>query len=132
MAFTRHGAGAAGLAVQRRAFRAACAERGWVAGGEVSQIETGGGRGRAWAAVRRLVRACRYDVVVVDALETIGATEREIARELVLLRHAGVQLLVAEFGWDTADAASFDRPVAQYGPLVGQLGASVALAGAAA
>jgi hypothetical protein len=103
-----------------------------VAGGEVSQIGAGGGAGRAWAAVRRLVRARRYDVVVVDTLDTIGATDLEISRELVLLRHAGVRLLVAEFGWDTADAASFDRPVPAFGPLVGRFGAAVALDGVAA
>ncbi|MBL7493138.1 recombinase family protein [Frankia sp. AgB1.9] len=103
VSFTRHGVGAARLAVQREAFRAACAERGWVAGGEVCQIGAGGGKGRAWAAVRRLVRSRRYDVVVVDGLDTIGATEREIARELVLLRHAGVRLLVASTGWDTVN-----------------------------
>jgi hypothetical protein len=125
VSFTRHGVGAARLAVQREAFRAACAERGWVAGGEVCQIGTGGGRGRAWAAVRRLVLARRYDVVVVDSLDTIGATERDVARELVLLRHAGVRLLDAEFGWDTAEVDSF-------GPGFGQFGASVALSGVAA
>ncbi|MBL7494046.1 recombinase family protein [Frankia sp. AgB1.9] len=125
VSFTRHGVGAARLAVQREVFRAACAERGWVAGGEVSQIGAGGGEGRAWDVVRRLVRSRRYDVVVVDALDTIGATARDIARELVLLRHAGVRLVVAEFGWDTAVVGSF-------GPGFGQFGASVALAGAAA
>jgi hypothetical protein len=125
VSFTRHGVGAARLAAQRETFRAACADRGWLAGGEVCQIGTGGGQGRAWAAVRRLVRSRRYDVVVVDSLDTIGATEREIARELVLLRHAGVRLLVAQFGWDTAEVGSF-------GPGFGQFGASVALAGVAA
>jgi hypothetical protein len=108
VSFTRDGVGAARLAVQREAFRAACSERGWVVGGEVCQIGAGGGRGRAWAAVRRLVRARRYDVVVVDGLDTIGASAGEIARELVLLRHSGVRLLVASTGWDTANPAVSD------------------------
>jgi hypothetical protein len=108
VSFTRHGVGAARLAAQREAFRAACSERGWLAGGEVCQIGAGGGRGRAWAAVRRLVRVRRYDVVVVDGLDTIGASEGEIARELVLLRHAGVRLLIASTGWDTANPTVSD------------------------
>ncbi|OHV33861.1 MULTISPECIES: recombinase family protein [Pseudofrankia] len=119
VAFTRHGVGADRLADQRRAFRAACAERGWVAGGEVCQIGTGGGRGRAWATVRRLVRMRRYDVVVVDALDTIGANEREIARELVLLRHAGVRLLIASTGWDTVEPLVSDLIVGALGSAAG-------------
>ncbi|MBL7489570.1 recombinase family protein [Frankia sp. AgB1.9] len=125
VAFTRHGVGAARLAVQREAFRAACSQRGWVAGGEVCQIGAGGGKGRAWAAVRRLVRARRYDVVVVDGLDTIGASESEIARELVLLRHAGVRLLVASTGWDTVNPMMSDL-------LVGALRTVAAVAGAVA
>jgi hypothetical protein len=117
--FARRGVGAASLAEQRAAFETEYAQRGWIAGTVVCQLGRGGGDGRAWAAVRRA------DVVVVDTLETIGATEREIARELVSLRHAGVRLLISEFGWDTADAASF-------GPLVAEFGASVALTGVAA
>ncbi|MDT3440590.1 MULTISPECIES: resolvase [unclassified Pseudofrankia] len=120
--FARRGVGAASLTDQRQAFENECAARGWTAGPVVCQLGRGGGDGRAWAAVRRLVRARRADVVVVDTLETIGATERDIARELVLLRHAGVRLLITEFGRDTADVASF-------GPLVAEFGTSVALAG---
>ncbi|MBL7491457.1 resolvase [Frankia sp. AgB1.9] len=123
--FARRGVGAASLADQRQAFETECARRGWIAGTVVCQLGRGGGDGRTWAAVRRLVRTRRADVVVVDTLETIGATEREIAQELVLLRHAGVRLLIAEFGWDTADATSF-------GPLVAEFGASVSLTAVAA
>ncbi|WP_045878031.1 resolvase [Pseudofrankia sp. DC12] len=123
--FARRGAGAASLAEQRAAFETECAARGWIAGTVVCQLGRGGGDGRAWAAVRRMVRTRRADVVLVDTLETIGATERDIARELVLLRHAGVRLLISEFGWDTADTASF-------GPQAAAFGASVALTAVAA
>jgi hypothetical protein len=101
LSFTRQTAGSMrDLPVQRAVFTAACAARGWRAGGSVSQIGTGL---RAWSAVVRMVRSGSYDVVVVDTWDRLASTEAGQMRVLAMLRRAGVRLLVARDGIDTGD-----------------------------
>jgi len=99
--FTRQAPGSAReLPAQHAVFTAACAARGWTAGGSVGQIGDGL---RAWSAVIRLVHNGTYDVVVVDTWDRLAATEAGRMRVLGMLRDAGVRLLIARDGIDTAD-----------------------------
>jgi len=99
VSFTRQAAGSMrDLPAQQAVFTAACAARGWVAGGSVGQIGEGF---RAWQSVIRMVRNGRYDVVVVDTWDRLSATEAGKVYVLRLLRAAGVRLLVAREGIDT-------------------------------
>jgi len=99
--FTRQAAGsAAEIPGQHAAFTAACAARGWSAGGSVGQI---GGGLRAWQSVIRLVQRGRYDVVVVDTWDRLSATEAGKVHVLRMLRRAGVRLLIDREGIDTGD-----------------------------
>jgi hypothetical protein len=75
-------------------------------------------------------------VAVVDRWDTIGRTEAEVSRALLVLRHAGVRLVIADLGWDTGDLSSFAGPApagwqaaddASFGMLAAQIGAAVAL-----
>ncbi|MCK9929628.1 recombinase family protein [Frankia sp. Mgl5] len=99
LSFTRH-TGPADGAEQREVFAAACAARGWTAGDVVRQY---GSDLRAWWAALRLVRSGRYDVVVVDTMDRLADTEPGRLAALEMLRCAGVRLLVARDGTDTAD-----------------------------
>ncbi len=82
-------------------FTAACAARGWQAGGAVRQM----GPGLAgWAAVVRLVGSGAYDLVVVDTIDRLASTEVGRMAVLAMLRRCGVRLLVAGDGVDTGDA----------------------------
>jgi hypothetical protein len=99
LSFTRQAPGSMrDLPVQQAVFTAACAARGWSAGGSVGQI---GGGLRAWSSVVRMVAAGRYDVVVVDSWERLASTEVGRLRVLWMLRRAGVRLLIAKDGIDT-------------------------------
>jgi hypothetical protein len=106
LCFTRQAVGSMReLPVQRGVFGAACAARGWSAGGSVSQIGSGT---RAWSAVVRMVGAGAYDVVVVDTWDRLAVTEAGQMRVLALLRRAGVRLLVAREGLDTGTQVGHD------------------------
>ncbi|MBL7499650.1 recombinase family protein [Frankia sp. CNm7] len=99
--FTRQASGsAAEVPGQHAAFTAACAARGWSAGGSVGQI---GGGYRAWLSVIGLVQRGRYDVVVVDTWDRLSATEAGKIHVLGLLRRARVRLLIAHEEIDTGD-----------------------------
>ncbi|ORT47423.1 recombinase family protein [Frankia sp. KB5] len=99
LSFTRH-TGPGDSAEQREVFTSACVARGWTTGGAVREFGSGL---RAWWAALRLVRAGRYDVVVVDSIDRLAETEAGRLATLEMLRCAGVRLLVARDGTDTAD-----------------------------
>ncbi|ONH49983.1 hypothetical protein CcI49_38000 [Frankia sp. CcI49] len=99
LSFTRH-IGPGDSAEQRDVFTSACEARGWAAGGAVREFGSGL---RAWWAALRLVRAGRYDVVVVDSIDRLAETETGQLAALAMVRRAGVRLLVARDGTDTAD-----------------------------
>jgi hypothetical protein len=101
LSFTRQAPGSMReLPGQRAVFLAACARRGWQAGGSVGQI---GGGLRAWSSVVRLVQSGSHDVVVVESFDRLGATEVDRVRVLWMLRRAGVRLLLVRDEIDTGD-----------------------------
>lgn len=56
---------------------------------------------RAWWAALGLVRAGRYDVVVVDSIDRLAETEAGRLAALEMLRCAGVWLLMVQEDMDT-------------------------------
>ncbi|MDT3440982.1 recombinase family protein [Pseudofrankia sp. BMG5.37] len=119
LSFTRRAVGAPDVADQQVVFQAACAARGWTAGGSVCQL---GGGLAAWAAVLRMVRTGGYDVVVVDSIDRIAAMDAGRSAVLGMLRREGVRLLAAHDGIDTGDPIGADL----VGSLVGAARVAVA------
>lgn len=97
LSFTRHLGGGDDVD-QRAVFRAACAARGWLDGGAVRQNGAGT---RALVMAVRLVRCGGRDLVVVDRLDRLAATEAGVLAALVLFRRERVRLLAALDDIDT-------------------------------
>jgi hypothetical protein len=102
LSFTRHAVGGSDGPRQRAVFASACAARGWYAGGAVRQFGQGGGL-RPWAAAVAMVRRSLYDVIVIDGFDRIADDDDVLVGVLAMLRRAGVRLLIAGDGLDTAD-----------------------------
>jgi hypothetical protein len=102
LSFTRHVVGGSDGPRQRAVFTSACAARGWYAGGAVRQYGQGGGL-RPWAAAMAMVRRGLYDVIVIDGFDRICDDDDGMVTVLGMLRRAGIRLLIAGDGVDTAD-----------------------------